>query len=490
MSAHVPWGPGGRPRRCLVIGGGASGLAAALALCDAAGGLSESGRPIEVELLEASQRLGGAIETVRLGEYLVERGPDMFITDKPAATDLCLRLGLESELIGTDPQFGGALVLGRGRPLRVPEGFGLLGTPRIRAVLGSPIFSWRGKLRMAMEPFVGRREATEDESVAAFVRRRMGREALERLVQPLVGGIYTGDPERLSLEATLPRFVEMEREYGSLWRGLRASGGEGHESTRGARYGLFASLAGGLGELVAAAARLLESRCRIRLNAPVKSIDRIEQIEQIESGGEFAVELESGESIRADAVVLAVPCHVAAGLSAGLSSGLAARLGEIESASSVVISSGHRLDQVDHPLSAYGLVVPRIEDRGVLAVSFASRKLAGRAAEGRVLLRTFLGGALQPELLELDDGELAALVGEELESLLGVHGEPEMLDVVRHREMMPQYTLGHLDRIAEIERLLSEIPGLGLAGNYCRGVGLPDCIASGMAAAQRVLEGG
>jgi len=475
---------GGRPRRCLVIGGGASGLAAALALCDASEGLEESGRPIEIELLEASQRLGGVIETVRLGEYLVERGPDMFITDKPAAMDLCRSLGLENQLIDTDPQFGGSLVLGKGRPLPVPEGFGLLGTPRILAVLGSPIFSWRGKLRMALEPFVGRRAASDDESVAAFVRRRMGREALERLVQPLVGGIYTGDPERLSLEATLPRFVEMEREHGSLWRGLRSSAGRGHESTRGARYGLFASLEGGLSELVCAAARSLESRCRIRLNTRVKSIERIE------SGEEFGVELESGESTRADALVLALPCHVAAGLSVGLSKGLSTRLGEIESASSVVISTGHRLEQVDHPLDAYGLVVPRIENRRVLAVSFASRKLVGRAAEDRVLLRTFLGGALQPELLELDDQELGTLVSEELESLLGVRGEPEMLDIVRYRKMMPQYTLGHLERVAEIERLSSEIPGLALAGNFCRGVGLPDCIASGFAAAERVLVGG
>ena len=480
MTAHDP---GGRPRRCLVVGGGASGLAAALWLCDAAEGLRESGRPIEVELLEASQRLGGAIETVRVGDYLVERGPDMFITDKPAATDLCCSLGLESRLIATDPQFGGSLVLRNGRPLPVPEGFGLLGTPKIRAVMGSSIFSWSGKLRMAMEPCVSRRSEQEEESVAAFVRRRMGREALERLVQPLVGGIYTGDPERLSLEATLPRFIEMEREHGSLWRGLRSSGGAGHESTRGARYGLFALLEGGLGDLVAGAADSLESRCRIRLNTRVKSIERIS------SGEEVGVELESGESTRADAVVLAVPCQVAAGLSAGLSSGLATQLGGIETASSVVVISGHRLDQVDHALDAYGLVVPRIEDRRVLAVSFASRKLAGRAAEGRVLLRTFLGGVLQPELLDCDDQELGALVGEELESLLGVRGEPEMLEVVRHQEMMPQYTLGHLERIAEIERLSREVSGLALAGNFFRGVGLPDCISSGQAAAERLLEG-
>lgn len=475
---HLP----GRPRRCLVIGGGASGLTAALALCDAAEAQAEAGRPIEVELLEASGRLGGAIETVRLGEFLVERGPDMFITDKPAAADLCRRLGLEDQLVGTDPEFGGSLVVRNGQPVPVPENFQLLGTPRIRTLLGSPIFSWPGKLRMALEPLVGRRSGSVDESVASFVRRRLGREALERLVQPLVGGIYTGDPERLSLEATLPRFVEMEREFGSLWKGLRATAAGRQQATQGARYGLFASLAGGLGQLVEAATRLLESRCRIRLNTAVTAV------KQAEEDGGFGVELASGESIHADAVILAVSCRVAAALSGEFSNDLATRLDEIETASSVVVSTGHRLEQVEHPLNAYGLVVPRIEGRRVLAVSFASRKLDGRAPEGRVLMRTFVGGELQPELVDLDDEQLGVLVGEELESLLGVRGDPEIFDVVRHRGMMPQYTVGHLGRIAEIERLVAGIPGLALAGSAYRGVGLPDCIASGVEAAASVLR--
>ena len=475
---HLP----GRPRRCLVVGGGASGLAAALALCDAAGAQADPALRFEVELIEATDRLGGAIETVRLGDFLVERGPDMFITDKPGGLDLCRRLGLEDQLVKTDPQFGGSLVVRDGRPVPVPESFQLLGTPRIRAVLASPIFSWTGKMRMALEPLVGRSAQASDESVGAFVRRRLGREALERLVQPLVGGIYTGDPERLSLAATLPRFIEMEREHGSLWQGMRAKAADREKATRGARYGLFASLRGGLSQLVEAAQRSLETRCRLRLKTEVQAIRRID-----EDGG-FGVELSSGETIQADAVILAVPCKVASRLVGDLPGDLAARLGEIESASSVVVSTGHRLDQVEHPLDAYGLVVPRIEGRRVLAVSFASRKLAGRAPEGRVLFRTFVGGELQPELVELDDQELRGLVLEELEALLGVRGDPELIDVVRYQEMMPQYNVGHLDRVETIERLVAQIPGLALAGNAFRGVGLPDCIASGFAAATSLLD--
>ncbi len=333
-----------------------------------------------------------------------------------------------------------------------------------------------------MEPLMRRRAGAEDESVASFVRRRLGHEALERLVQPLVGGIYTGDPERLSLAATLPRFVEMEREFGSLWRGLRASASVGHESTGGARYGLFASLRGGLGQLVVAAERRLESACRIRLNTVVQSIERTSPV------GEFVVGLVGGESIRADALILAVPAPVASRLCVALSSDLSERLGRIETASSVVVCTGHRLEAIDHPLDAYGLVVPRVESRRVLAVSFASRKFPGRVPDGRVLLRTFVGGVLQPELVELGDDELSELVAEELKSLLGVGGDADFVEVVRHRRMMPQYTLGHLDRVGEIERRVSEIPGLALAGSFLHGVGLPDCLASGLAAAASVLE--
>ena len=472
----------GRTWRCLVIGGGASGLSAALSVCEEARVRDESGGRIEVELIEASERLGGVIETVRLGDYLVERGPDMFITDKPAATELCHRLGIADQLIGTDPEFRGSLVVCAGRPQPVPESFQLLGTPRIRPVLGSPIFSWRGKLRMACEPLVGRRREAGDESVASFVRRRLGREALERLVQPLVGGIYTGDPERLSLAATLPRFIAMERDHGSQWKGLRATAAGRAPATQGARYGLFASLAGGLGQLVDSATGRLEERCRIRRGTRVLAIRRVKDPEG------FRVELDIGETIEADAVVMAVPCGAAARLVAHLSKDLSDRLSEIESASRIVVSTGYRLDQVEHPLDAYGLVVPYAERRRVLAVSFASRKLAGRAPEGRVLLRTFVGGELQPELVDRDDSEIERLVREELGALLGVRGDPEMVDVVRYRRMMPQYVVGHLDRVSEVDRLVAEIPGLALAGNAFRGVGLPDCIASGVEAAKSVLS--
>ena len=330
---------------------------------------------------------------------------------------------------------------------------------------------------MAFEPWVSRRRDDADECVASFVRRRLGHEALERLVQPLVGGIYTGDPESLSLQATLPRFREMERIHGSLWRGLRAKS-TADDQAAGARYGLFASLSGGLSELVETITARIAPRCEFRFQVAARSVTR-------DDVGRYRIELADGESLACAGVVLATDGST--GLLEGLDGELAGKLARITRASSCVVSTGHRLDDVDHPLDAFGLVVPSCENRRILAVSFSSRKFAGRAAPDRVLLRTFLGGALQPELVDLPDEQLVALVLEELGDLLGVRGTPELVDVARHAGAMPQYTVGHVDRVAEIERLTAGHDGLGLAGNALYGIGLPDCIARGESAAETVF---
>jgi len=475
-----------RPKRCLIIGGGISGLSAAIRLCDLAAAVPSSGPRFEIELIDSSERLGGTIETVRIGEYLVERGPDMFITDKPAALQLCLQLGLEDRLVALDPEYRGALVVRNGSPVPVPESFQLLGSARIGPVLFSPIFSWPAKLRMALEPLVRRRRESTDESVASFVRRRMGAEVLERLVQPLVGGIYTGDPETLSLQATLPRFPAMERRYGSLWKGLRAGATVESESVRGARYGLFVSLIGGLTELLEAAAENLRGRCAIRQG---RAVTALRVVDDPERSDRYHVELSGGESLEADAVILALPAHVAATLVRDIDGVLSEQLAAIEYASSVVVVSGHRLDEIEHPLDAFGLVVPHCEHRRVIAVSFASRKLADRAPAGRVLLRTFVGGALQPELCELGDADLQSLVSEELQALLGVAGTPDFVEVARHTSAMPQFVVGHADRVSAIFDRVADLPGLAVAGNAYHGVGVPDCVASGTDAAEAVWGG-
>lgn len=468
--------------RVAVVGAGVSGLAAAHRLHELCAG---AGRAIDLTVFESGPRAGGLVGTRSIGGYCVELGADSFITNKPWAIDLCRRLGLESRLIPTDSQYRRALVLRNGAPLPVPEGFQLLAPHSLRALFRSPILSWQGKLRVALEYLVPPRSENGDESLAQFVRRRFGQEVLDRLVQPLVGGIYTSDPERLSLRATLPRFVEMEERSGSLLRAMRkpAAGDlDAGAGASGARYGLFATLKGGIAELTQALHDRVSTFATLRFGTAVA------RVFPEPDGDGFFTELPDGARERFDAVVLAVPAYRAAEAIEGFAPDAATALRKIEYASTAIVVSGHRLADIRHPLDAFGLVIPAIEKRKVLSVSFTSRKFPGRAPEGCVQLRTFVGGAMQPELLARTDEELISLARDELADLLGVRWNPDFAVVARWMRSMPQYHVGHLDKVAAIERELSAFPRLALASNACYGVGLPDSIHSGEQAAARVFE--
>jgi oxygen-dependent protoporphyrinogen oxidase len=492
-----------RIRRVAVVGGGIAGLAAAHRLIELS---RERAQPIRVTLFDESTRLGGVFGTESVDGYRLELGADMFITDKPWGLDLSRRLGLAERLVSPDPRYRKSLILHRGRPVPTPTGFNLMAPAKFWPMLTTPLLSWRGKLRLVRERFlpVGAESQAPDESLAGFVRRRLGSEALERIVQPLVGGIYTGDPEKLSIEATLPRFRALERDYGSLTRGLQKSKssstanpstrGNAHEVS-GARYGLFISFPEGMRELQEALIG------RIRAGGDVRQPVRVHCVGPCAPASEsspttFQVRWSRRDATsdvpwteeEFDAVVLAVPSYRAADMLRASQPGLAGRLDEIEYASSVLVVTGHRLEDIAHPLDAYGLVVPAIERRRILAVSFLSRKFPTCAPPGRVVLRTFIGGALQPELCEGTDDELRDLALGELSEMLGVRGQPEVVRIVRYRQAMPQYHVGHLDRIREIERLTSLTPGLALCGNAYRGVGIPDCIHDGELAAERVVQ--
>ena len=469
-----------QPRRIAIIGGGITGLSAALRLSDLA---RERAVPIDVTLLENSARLGGVLRTEQIGEYLVEHAADMWITNKPEGVRLCERLGLAERLIPTDAKYRRSFVLRNGTPHSVPEGFQLMVPEQAWPMLRSPLLSLRGKLRMLAECLIPARRDGADESLADFVRRRFGKEAFERLVQPLVGGIYTADPERLSLKATLPRFIEMERTHGSLIRAAlaeRRSRQTKEAGTSGARYGLFVSLPNGIQELMAALIEQVSKTASVRLQTAVQNVRRNEL-------GRFEVTSTSGREAF-DAVILAVPAFVSARLLEADQRTLAEDLKLIEYASTVVVASGHKLADITHPLNAFGMVVPHIEGRKILAVSFTSRKFPGRAPDGHVLLRTFIGGALQPELNDLDDREILEIVRRELGEILGVSWNPDFAVVLRHSRAMPQYHVGHLDVVARIEAASAACRGLALGGNYLRGVGIPDSIASGESAAEKVLR--
>ncbi|MSR59276.1 MAG: protoporphyrinogen oxidase [Planctomycetaceae bacterium] len=468
--------------RVAVIGGGISGLAVAYRLQELC---AAAARPLDLTVFESSARVGGVTATQSLDGYRIELGADSFITNKPWAVDLCRRLGIVDRLIQTNARYRRSLVLRNGRPLPVPDGFQLLAPVDVGAVLRSPLFSWRGKLRMALEYLVPRRSGDADESLADFVRRRLGREALERLVQPLVGGIYTSDPERLSLRATMPRFHEMEREHGSLIRALRrqaSRSGDQDAKASGARYGLFTTLPNGISELIESLVNSVQKSARIQLATEVTDIV------PDQPGSGFTLELADGSRERFDAVVLAVPAYRAADAIARFVPRAADELRRIEYASTAIVVSGHQLADISHPLDAFGLVVPAIEKRKILAVSFTSRKFPDRAPEGCVQLRTFVGGAMQPELMQFTDDELVALVKGELEQIFGVTWKPDFTRIARWQRAMPQYHVGHLDRVAAIEREISAFPQLALAGSAYHGVGLPDSIHSGELAAERLFE--
>lgn len=493
-------------KRVVIIGGGITGLAAARRILECS---KELPAPVGVTVLEGSSRVGGIVQTDERGGFLLERGPDSFLSEKPAAVELAYRLGLESHLIETNSKHRRSFIVRHGRLLPVPEGFHLLAPAQLWSFLGSNIFSWSGKARMAMDLVIPRRDVNgdADESLAQFVRRRLGREALERMAQPMIGGIYTADPEKLSLRATMPRFLDMEREHRSLIRALRKQGGgpghsDGAEIARGpsgARYSLFLSFDRGMQVLTdRLAGRISEfglqnsDGCQspessIRLNTTVESLT-LENHVAGDDPPKWTIRINNDEMLVADAVCLAVPAYVSARLLRNVDDQIAAELDGIPYASSATINLAYKRDDIRHSLDGFGFVVPFIEKRSLIACTFSSVKFAGRAPEGHVLLRAFAGGALQPELLDLSEGELISRVCADLNDLLGIGQAPLFAEVSKWERSMPQYHIGHLEKVERIRDHIAALPGLVLAGNAYSGPGIPDCIRSGETAAKQILS--
>ena len=468
-------------RKFVIVGGGISGLAAAHRLTE----LSKDNK-VQITLLEASSRLGGTLRTDEREGFLLERGPDSFISEKPQAVDLAKRISLESQLIETNPDFRRSFLVRKGRLRRVPEGFQLLAPTRFWPFVTTDIFSLVGKFRMAGDLLLPRRvtNGTDDESLADFVRRRLGAEALNRMAQPMVGGIYTADPENLSLLATLPRFLDMERKDRSIilamWRQARQSRGTKTDDSgvSGARYSLFLSFERGMQTLVdKLTERLQTAGVQVRMNCEVQSISYEKEWKLRTSEG----------MLEADAVCVALPSHIGSQVLSGVNSELTALLNQIEYSSTATINLAYRRTDIGHPLDGFGFVVPFIEGRSLIACTFSSVKFANRAPVGHVLLRAFVGGALQPEMLNSDDEELVTKVTNDLNDLLSIKGKPLFAEVSRWNRSMPQYAVGHLKLVDLIAAELTKHPGLTLAGNGLRGAGIPDCVKSGESAAARMV---
>ena len=456
-------------KKVVVIGAGMSGLACAWALREKA----------ETVVLEASDRVGGNVITAKQDGFVMDAGPDAWVTTKPEATALARELGLEGEMIGTRPEFRRVYVAWKSRLHPMPEGV-VLGVPtRIAPMVTTPLFSILGKARMGLEPFVPSKkwDEGEDESIGAFVERRLGREATDRLAAPLLGGIFAGDAQKLSVRAAFPQFVEQEKKYGSLIRAMRASRKNGHGKPNGKSPGggsAFLSLRSGMSLFPETLAKGLDVRAKTRAEKITRRGDRWE------------IATASGP-IDCDAIVFAAPPPALAKLLDPLDERAGAIAKDIRCGSSAAVFLGYERGDVEHPLDATGFVVPRSSANKIVACTFVSSKWEGRVPEGRVLLRAFVGGAGRESALDATDAELVATARRELASLMGRLGEPVLSRVFRHVQASPQPEVGHLDRMRSLSERVAALPGVHVIGNGYFGTGIPDCIKQGNAVAAKLV---
>jgi len=456
--------------RVAVIGGGITGLAAAHRLMGVLG-------PDEVLLLERDDRLGGKIVTERVDGYVVEGGPDCFLGFKPGGVELCRALGIDDRLRGTDPRYRRAFVKRGGRLHELPDGLSGLVPSRIRPLLTTGILSPLARLRAAIEPAVPRRRADDDEAIATFVSRRFGREAYDWLVEPLLSGIFAGDGEALSLQATFPQLAETERRHGSVLVPMLRARFAG--PTDGAPRLGFVTPESGLAELVAALETAISPRS-VWCGVGVETVARLAQ--------GWRLTLTDGRSVDALAVICATPAFAAAELLAPLDPVLSTALADIPFVSTATVSVAFPRNAVPAPLNGSGYVSPRAEGGGVVACTWTSNKFPARVPERGVLLRFFLGRAGREEPAFASDDDVRRLVRDELAAVHGITAEPSLWRIHRWPRGLPQYTVGHLERLARIERRAAALSGIVLAGASYRGVGIPDCIQSGWAAADRAVE--
>jgi oxygen-dependent protoporphyrinogen oxidase len=443
------------------VGGGISGLAAAYEL-DKAG--------IEYTLIERDNRLGGVILTNRVDGCTLEAGPDSFISQKPAALQLIRELGLEDQVIGSNDHLRVTYIRKRGQLIPMPDGLMMMIPTKAWPMAKSPLLSWGTKIRMGAE-FLRKppAEALPDRSVADFIGDHFGQETVDYLAEPLLAGVFGGDPRELSARSTLPRFVDMETRHGSLTKAaLSAKGPPG-----GGGGSLFRTMRNGLGSLVEA----LQPRQKVLYGSTAGAIERTPQGFRLRRDGDW---------IPASHVILTGPSYVAG----DLLQAVAPRLGDLLSStgysSSATVTVGYRKSELARPLTGFGILVPGVERKRMRACTFVANKFSHRVAEGFEVIRCFLGGTADEGVLEEDDERILAIVREELGELLGIQAAPAFHRVQRWRKSMAQYTVGHQKRVAEILALSAGIPGLYLAGNGYQGIGLPDCIEMGRAAAKSI----
>ncbi len=475
----------GSSRTVVIVGGGIAGLSTAFALQEQA---AAAGVSLACTVLEAAQAWGGKILTRRVHDLVIEAGPDSFLSQKPAGLELCGKLGLSEDLINTNETAKKASVFFRGRLYELPEGLVTFTPNQLGPFLRSGLLSWTGLARMGLDALVPARRSTEDESLASFFRRRFGRQAFERVIEPLMAGIYAGDAEQMSVRATFPRFVELEERYGSVIRGVAASrrARSGGAPPSGPRRTMFVTLRGGLVDLITALTdRVKRQGATLRTGCRVAALRvRSHQVGR----WMYDVILDDGSALSAEALVLATPAYVSAELVRPLSPIAAGLMERIPYASTATISLTYDSQAVNRMVEGYGFVVPRVEGRDLIAATWTSLKWPHRAPPDQFLVRCYIGGVGREGILKLDDAALLQRVRMDLTDMAGLTATPRYAEVNRWDHAMPQYMLGHLDRVTGIETALSQFPGLFVTGAAYRGVGIPDCIKDGSSTAVAVLR--
>ncbi len=461
-------------KRIAIIGGGISGLAAAYALEER----RLAGVPVEYVLFEGGSRLGGVIVTDRIQECLVEAGPDSFLTEKPWAIELCKKIGLADQLIGSNDSERKTYILVKGKLVPMPDGLMFMVPTKILPTLSSRLFSWRTKLRMAAEWFHSRRGECSDETVAELVERHYGPEMVDRLADPLLSGVYGGEASQLSARAVLARFADMEAEYGSLGRGMVAARKKMASGASQPSPALFTSLKEGMRQMVNALVARLDPNA-LHTSSPVHSVCAENDGWTVSAGY---------QSDHFDALIIATPAPAAASLLHLMDERLANELHAIRYSSSVTVTLGYDENVRRSLPPGFGFLVPRSEGRRMLAATFVHNKFPHRAPENRALVRCFLGGARDEQILNRSADEILRIVRDELKHVLAIAAEPLFARVYKWKGAMAQYQVGHIERLQRIEAACQSLPGLVLAGNGFSGIGVPDCVRSGTQAAERLTS--
>jgi protoporphyrinogen/coproporphyrinogen III oxidase len=460
-------------KRIAIIGGGISGLSAAYTLEEK----RQSGTPVQYALYEASPRLGGVLVTDHVDGCILEAGPDSFLTEKPWAADLCRKIGLGDQLIGSNDADRKTYILTKGKLVVLPDGLMFMVPTKIIPTVLSPLFSVRTKLRMAAEWFHPPRKADEDETVGEMVQRHYGAEMVDLLADPLLSGVYGGEASQLSVRAVLPRFADMEAKHGSLGRAMLSARVKMAKAAKAPAKPLFSSLKEGMQQMVDALVARLDAPS-LNTSAPVQSVIRQDNGWTVSAGY---------QTDHFDAVIIATPTPAAAVVLEAVDGNLSRELSQINYSSSVTVTLGYD-EKVRRSLPpGFGFLVPRTEGRRMLAATFVHNKFPHRAPDNRALVRCFLGGARDEQILQSSEEEILKIVRAELSQIIGLKAEPLFARVYKWKGAMAQYSVGHLERLQRIETFRQSLPGLALAGNGYSGIGVPDCVRSGAEAAGKIL---